>query len=150
MNESAQEKLVPIGVGAVVLKDDAVLLIKRGKPPFLGQWSIPGGSLRYGEATEDAARREVREETGVEIRILGLIGVFEALPRIAPGEAPLGHVVLIDYAAEWTSGEAVAGDDAAAAEFVPVDEAIARLSWDKTREAIARALEIRRDAVKRL
>jgi 8-oxo-dGTP diphosphatase len=150
MDAGAQGKLITVGVGAVVLRGGDVLLVKRGKRPFLGQWSIPGGGLHYGEAIEDCARREVREETGVEIRILGLIGVFEALPRAVAGEGPLGHVVLVDYAAEWTSGELVAGDDAAEAQFVPIEEAIARLSWDKTREAIARAVEIRDGAAKSL
>ncbi|MEX0644241.1 MAG: NUDIX hydrolase [Parvularculaceae bacterium] len=150
MDASAQGKLITIGVGAVVLRGEDVLVIKRGKPPFLGQWSIPGGGLHYGEAIEDAVRREVREETGVEIRILGLIGVFEALPREAEGDGRRGHVVLVDYAAEWLSGEPIAGDDAADAAFVSVAEAISRLSWDKTRLAVARAIEIRDGAAKPL
>lgn len=140
---------VSIGVGAVVFKGDEVLLIKRGKAPFKGNWSIPGGRLHHGERIEEAVHREVREETGLVIRLIGLIGVFEALPdEIA--EAPYSHIVLIDYATEWVGGEPVAGDDAAEAVFVPVEEALARLSWDKTQQALRRAIEIRREAPKSL
>ncbi len=145
-----QSEVIGIGVGAVVFRGEEVLIIKRGKPPFLGCWSIPGGGLNHGEALRDAARREVREETGVEIEIIGLIDVFEALPRETPEDGPLNHMLLIDFAAEWTSGEPAAGDDAAEAEFVSIEEAISRLSWNKTREAIARAQALRAAATKPL
>ncbi|MEQ8177322.1 MAG: NUDIX hydrolase [Amphiplicatus sp.] len=145
-----QREVISIGVGAVVFRGDEVLIVKRGKPPFLGHWSIPGGGLEHGEALKDAARREVREETGVEIQIIGLIDVFEALPRETPEDGPLNHVLLVDYAAEWVSGEPVAGDDAAEAEFVSIKEAVARLSWNKTREAIERAQALRLAATKPL
>lgn len=134
---------IGVGVGAVVFRAGEALIIKRGKAPFIGQWSIPGGSLHEGERLEDAVAREVREETGVEIRLLGLIGVFEALPKMRDGEGFLRHMLMIDYAAEWIRGEPVAGDDAAAAEFVPIEEALARVSWDLTRTAIAGALKLR-------
>lgn len=135
-------KQISIGVGAVVFRGGDVLIIRRGKPPFEGRWSIPGGGLDYGEALEDAVRREVREETGVEIDIIGLIDVYEALPNEAQGEFR-GHYLMIDYAAEWRAGEPVAGDDAAEAAFVPLEEALARLSWDKTRTAVRRAAALR-------
>lgn len=138
----AQEQSIRVGVGAVVFRGDHVLLIKRGKPPFEGRWSIPGGGIRYGERLEDAARREVREETGLDVRIGGLIGVFEVMPTVADPEFSR-HVVLIDYWAEWQLGEPTPGDDAAAAEFVLLDEALARVSWDETRRAIAEALKLR-------
>lgn len=134
---------IGVGVGAVVFRGGDVLIIRRGKAPFLGQWSIPGGGLHEGEKLEDAVLREVREETGVEIRLIGLIGVFEALPEMRDGEGVLRHTLMIDYAAEWVSGIPVAGDDAAAAEFVAYDEALARVSWDLTRTAIAGALKLR-------
>ena len=134
------EPKITVGVGAVVFRGDDVLLIRRGKPPFLGQWSIPGGALHHGEKLEDAVRREVREETGVDIRLGGLIGVFEALPALAGGAR---HVVMVDYWADWTAGAPVAGDDALEAEFVALDEAMRRLSWDETRRAVAGALKLR-------
>lgn len=135
------EGQIRIGVGAVVFRGSEVLVIRRGKPPFLGRWSIPGGGLHYSERLEDAARREVMEETGLSIRIGGLIGVFEAVPDGGPDFDR--HVVMIDYWAEWEVGEPVAGDDAAAAEFAPIEEALTRVSWDETRRAIAEALKLR-------
>lgn len=140
---------IGIGVGAVVFRGGDVLIIKRGKAPFLGQWSIPGGGLHEGERLEDAAVREVMEETAVSVRLLGLIGVFEALPQTRAGEGFLRHTLMIDYAAEWLSGEPVAGDDAAAAEFAPYEEALARVSWDLTRTAIAGALKLRNTVTRR-
>jgi len=119
-------------VGVVCRRGDDVLLIKRGREPLKGKWSIPGGKMDFGETVQDAALRELKEETGVEARITRLIDVVDS---IIDGH----HYVLIDFEAEWISGEPVAGDDAAAAEFVPVDEAMQRVSWDKTRQVIAPA-----------
>ncbi|WP_411815996.1 NUDIX hydrolase [Hyphococcus sp. DH-69] len=130
-----------IGVGAVVFRGDDVLLIKRGKAPFLGHWSIPGGRLEYGERLIDAITREIHEETATTVRILGLLDAFEALPR-TPQQFDR-HTIMIDYVAEWVSGEPVAGDDATEAEFVSIDEAMTRLSWDQTRLALSRAIELR-------
>lgn len=138
----ASSETITVGVGAVVFRGDTVLVIKRGQPPFEGRWSIPGGKLLHGERVVDGVRREVREETGLEIELLGLLDVFDALPGDPDGDFT-SHMVIIDYAAEWVSGEPVAGDDAAEAEFVSIEEAVSRLSWDVTREAIARAAEIR-------
>lgn len=138
---------IRVGVGAVVFKGARVLVIKRGKPPFEGRWSIPGGGLHHGERLEDAVRREVREETALEIRLRGLIGVFEALPGGHPDPTFDRHVVMIDYWAEWVSGEPRAGDDAAAAEFVSREEALRRVAWDETRRAIDEAGKLR-DMVK--
>lgn len=157
---------IKAGVGAVVFRGPDVLVIRRGKEPFKGQWSIPGGGLDYGERLTEAVTREVREETGVEIRLLGLLDVFEALPHETQGRdggpadaaAPAEdaakrlsasvkspHILMIDYVAEWVAGEPRPGDDADAAEFVSLAEAARRISWDVTRRAIARATEWRRE-----
>lgn len=141
---------VLVGVGAVIFRGDEILLIRRGKPPFKGYWSIPGGKLKHGETLRAGLAREVREETGGDIEIGPLIDVFEALPGEIAGREPADHMLLIDFIAEWRGGPPIAGDDAAAAEFVSREEALARLAWDKTRIAIARALEIRRAAAKPL
>ncbi len=135
-----KKETIRIGVGAVVFRGDEVLLVKRGKPPFQGHWSIPGGGLEFGERLEDAVRREVMEETGLEIAVRGLIGVFEAMPADV---GQLTHTVMIDYYAEWVSGEPVAADDAADAGFFSFDEARRRLSWDETRRAVAMAIDMR-------
>ena len=134
------ESKIKVGVGAVVFRGDDVLVIKRGKPPFEGKWSIPGGGLHFNERLEDAARREVAEETAIEIRIGGLIDVFEAVPSETGYD---GHVVMVDYWAEWVSGEPLAGDDAVEAEFVSFETALSRVSWDETRTAIASASKLR-------
>ncbi len=139
----AKDEIIRIGVGAVVFRGDEVLLVRRGKPPFLGHWSIPGGGLEFGERLEDAARREVMEETGIEVEISGLIGVFEA----TPGEAgQTDHIVMVDYYGEWRTGEPVAADDAADTEFVSFDEARRRLAWDETRRALVMAIDAREKA----
>ena len=131
--------MTPIpAVGVVCLRGDEVLLIRRGTPPRLGEWSLPGGRIEPGEKAIDAALRELREETGVEARIVGLIdvvdGVFPEIDR---------HYVLIDYAARWLSGEPVAGDDAAEARFVALDEVEALIDWSETRRIIRMAADAR-------
>jgi 8-oxo-dGTP diphosphatase len=129
-----------ISVGAVIFRNTEVLLIKRAKPPFKGHWSIPGGKVDYGESLEAALAREVGEETGIEIRILGLINAFESLPDgpDAP-DANDPHFVMLDYVADWVRGEPQASDDAEEAEFMPFDEALSRLAWDQTRLALQQA-----------
>ena len=121
-------------VGVVCLRGDEVLLIRRGKPPREGEWSLPGGRIEPGERATEAGLRELREETGVEARITGLIDVVDGLFPEAGR-----HYVLIDYAAEWVSGEPVAGDDAAEARFAPLAEVEALVGWGETRRIIAEA-----------
>ncbi|WP_306250851.1 NUDIX hydrolase [Parvularcula sp. IMCC14364] len=136
-----QNKSIKPAVGAVVFRGQEVLLVKRGRPPLQGHWSIPGGKIEFGEAAEDAVRREVMEEAGIEIEVIGLIDVFEALPQKDEG----GHYIMIDYVARHISGEPVASDDAEEAAFLPFSEALSRLAWDQTRTALQQArLALRR------
>lgn len=128
-------------VGVVCLRGDQVLLIKRGTPPRLHQWSLPGGRLEWGETTAAAALRELKEETGVDAELLGLIDVVDGVFPARPGGEITRHYVLIDYAARWTGGEPAAGDDAADARFASRDEAMALVEWDETRRVIAEAYE---------
>ncbi|GAA0655060.1 NUDIX hydrolase [Brevundimonas lenta] len=125
-------------VGVVCLRGDEVLLIRRGQPPRQGEWSLPGGRIEAGERVVDAALRELREETGVEARITGLLDVVDG---VFPDAGR--HYVLIDYAAEWLSGEPVAGDDAAEARFVALDQVTALIDWSETRRIIDLAVATR-------
>ena len=126
-------------VGVVCLKGDEVLLIRRGTPPRLNQWSLPGGRLEWGETLQVAALRELKEETGVDAELLGLVDVVDGVFPARPGGEITRHYVLIDYAARWLAGEPRAGDDAAEARFVSRDEAMALVEWDETRRVIAEA-----------
>ena len=132
--------MTPIpAVGVVCLRGDEVLLIRRGKPPRLGEWSLPGGRIEPGEAAVDAALRELREETGVEADIGGLIDVVDGIFS----EAGL-HYVLIDYVATWRSGEPAAGDDAIDAAFHPVTAIDSLIDWVETRRIIRAAVALAR------
>ncbi len=125
-------------VGIVCLRGDEVLLIRRGTPPRQGEWSLPGGRIESGERAMDAALRELREETGVEAEITGLIDVVDGLfPEAAR------HYVLIDYAARWLAGEPVAGDDATEARFVALDQVESLVDWAETLRVIRMAAATR-------
>ncbi len=123
-------------VGVVCLRDGEVLLIRRGRPPKQGEWSLPGGRIEPGERAMEAALRELREETGVEAEITGLIDVVDGIFPEAGR-----HYVLIDYAARWLAGEPVAGDDAVEARFAPLGEIEPLVGWDETRRVIRMAVE---------
>jgi 8-oxo-dGTP diphosphatase len=99
-----------VGVGGVIIANDRALLIKRGHPPLEGEWSIPGGTLELGETLREGVRRELAEETGVEVRVLDLIEVFERIFRDDKGR-PRYHFVILDYLCEAIAGEPRAGSD---------------------------------------
>ena len=101
-----------VGVGAIVWKGDRVLLIRRGQAPRKGFWSLPGGRQELGETVRECCVREIREETGIEIRILGIADIVDLIER-DEGGAVERHYTVIDFVAEWVGGEAVAGTDAA-------------------------------------
>ena len=126
-------------VGVVCLRGEAVLLIRRGSPPLLGAWSLPGGRIEWGERAADAALRELAEETGVEAELLGLVEVADGL--FGEGPRPDRHYVLVDYAARWRSGEPRAGDDAAEAAFHPLATIEALGMWSETVRVIRLAVE---------
>lgn len=132
-NTSGQSGLYPVpAVGVVCWRGDEVLLIKRGRAPRLGEWSIPGGKVNRGESLHDAALRELFEETGIVAEIGPLLAVYEIIE-------PHFHYVLIDYVASWKNGEARAGDDAADAHFMPLDEAMSLITKDDIRDVLMRS-----------
>ena len=137
-----------VGVGAVILDGDRVLLVKRGQAPSLGKWSIPGGLVHLGESIEDAVRREVAEECGVRIRILDLCGVIDRVrhaPAAGAADARVHyHYVIIDYLAAIESGEPRAGSDAAEVRWVPIDGVAAYDTTDGLADMVHRAQRIRR------
>jgi ADP-ribose pyrophosphatase YjhB (NUDIX family) len=108
-------------VGAIVIHGGCVLLIERGRPPQQGYWSLPGGVVEVGERLEEALRREVREETGLLVRPVTVVEIFERILRDSEGR-PEYHYVLIDYLCEVTGGEARAADDARRLEWVSRQE----------------------------
>jgi ADP-ribose pyrophosphatase YjhB (NUDIX family) len=109
-----------VAVGAVVWKDDRLLLVKRAFPPRQGMWSLPGGRQAAGETVHQAAEREIREEAGIEITLLGVAAVVDLIDR--DQREIRYHYTVIDMLAEWRSGEAVAGDDALDVIWVSVAE----------------------------
>lgn len=106
-----------VGVGAIIFRRDRILMAQRGKDPLKGWWSLPGGALELGESLEDGVRREVLEETGLEVQVTRLFEVFERIMRDAAG-APEYHYVLIDYVCRVTGGKLFPGDDVSAVDWV--------------------------------
>jgi len=108
-------------VGAIVFRDEKVLLVKRANPPGQGLWAIPGGRVELGETLKEAARREVREETGVIINPKEPVYVFEVIERDDEGGIRF-HYVIIDLLAEYLSGEPNPGADASEARWISSEE----------------------------
>jgi ADP-ribose pyrophosphatase YjhB (NUDIX family) len=108
-----------VGVAAVIFKGEEVLLVRRGQEPARELWSLPGGLVELGEDLEEALKREVEEETGLTVEILGVTAVLDRIYRDRDGGIPY-HYVLIDFACGYARGEPVPGSDSTAAEFVPL------------------------------
>src|SRR5580692_7697603 len=119
-----------LGVGGVIIENGRALLIRRGSEPLRGEWSIPGGTLELGESLERGVARELLEETGLEVRVLELIEVFDRVyegddPPAGGGlekKGPKYHFVIVDYLCERIGGEAVAGSDVTHGAFAREDE----------------------------
>lgn len=126
-------------VGVVCLRGDEVLLIRRGKAPRKGEWSLPGGRIEWGETAAAAALRELEEETGVTADLLGLVDVVDGFFAHREGDEVSRHFVLVDYAARWRSGTPQAGDDATDARFFPLAAIGALGLWSETVRVIEQA-----------
>ena len=110
-----------VGVGAVIVRGRHGLIVKRGHEPRQGEWSLPGGLLNLGESLTDAARREVKEETGLDVELGPIVETFDRIHRDADGRIRY-HFVIVDYVCWSTSGEAVAGSDADDVAWVTEEE----------------------------
>lgn len=143
MSDSPSQPIA--GVGAVIWNAAGeIVLIRRGQPPRMGEWSIPGGKLEWGESVKEALAREVREETGLEIEIVALVDVVDSVTRDEAG-AVVRHYVLIDFAARAAGGTLSPGSDAADARWVPYGALGEYGLWRETRriiEASARIMKI--------
>jgi 8-oxo-dGTP diphosphatase len=129
-----------VGVGVVVLGEQGVLLIQRGNPPRQGSWSLPGGGQNLGEKVEDCALREVREETGMEISLIGLIDVVNSIQMDDHNNVRF-HYTLVDFAAHVSGGMLVPGDDAMDARWF-TRRAIGEMDlWAETVRVIDLAIE---------
>jgi 8-oxo-dGTP diphosphatase len=125
-----------VGIGVVVLKDDSVLLVRRGKPPGMGTWALPGGAQDLGETCEQAARRELVEETGLSVGTLHLAANVDSIRRDAAGRVQF-HYTIIDFAAKWETGEPVAGSDVTEAVWAPLAKLDAYGLWSEAHRVIA-------------
>ncbi len=119
-----------VAVGAVVFKENRVLLVRRGQPPAEDLWAIPGGSVEIGETLQQAAEREIWEETGIRIRAAKPVYTFDVIER-DESQGIRFHYVIIDLSADYVSGELAAGDDAVEARWVSAEE-IKTLAVNKT------------------
>ena len=123
-------------MGAVVFKEDKVLLVLRGKPPAEKQWSIPGGCVELGETLQEAAEREIVEEAGIIIQAKKPIYTFDVIERDENGDIRF-HYVIVDLAADYVSGELRAGDDAVDVSWVSLEDLNNRNVSDATRKLLA-------------
>jgi len=106
-----------VAVGAIVFKDDKVLLVRRGRAPAKGMWAIPGGSMELGETLQAAAEREIYEETGILIRAKEPVFTFDVIERDGDGRIRY-HYVIVDMIADYVGGALRSGDDAVEARWV--------------------------------
>jgi ADP-ribose pyrophosphatase YjhB (NUDIX family) len=129
------------GVGAVVIADGRILLVRRGAAPRIGHWSLPGGAQELGETFAEACAREVREETGIKIEILGLVDAVDSITRDAGGRVQY-HYLLVDLLARPSGGALKAGDDVSDARWFAPDEALALPLWSETARVIRKGIAL--------
>jgi len=126
-----------VGVGAVVVHEGRVLLIRRGKEPLRGRWTVPGGTVEVGETLHEALVREIQEETGIVVRPRDVLLVFDRIERDDGGVRY--HYVIIDYLCDYVSGSPRAGSDAEAVALVPPEDLPAYALPDKAQGVVLEA-----------
>lgn len=131
-----------VGVGAIVIHDDRILLIRRGNEPLKGEWSVPGGAVECGETLEAAIAREVREETGLDVEVGPIVDVIDRI-RLDSAGRPQYHYVLIDYVCRLTGGTLRCGSDAVDARWADLDEVAALGVSPATISVIRKAFDMR-------
>ena len=124
-----------VGAGAVIVRGDQVVLVRRGRPPLAGEWSIPGGVVKLGETLRQAAEREAREETSLEIEADEVLEVFESITPDAQGKTCY-HYVIVDFLCRLKSGELRAGSDAMEVKWCRAEE----LAEQKVSEAATKVI----------
>jgi ADP-ribose pyrophosphatase YjhB (NUDIX family) len=136
-----------VGVGVVLLRPPidgapaAVLLVRRGKPPAMGSWSLPGGAQELGETAEDAARRELAEETGLTAGPLVLAANVDSIHRNPEGRVQF-HYTILDFAGWWQAGAPSAGSDVTDAVFAPLDDLGRFELWSEAHRVIGLACRL--------
>jgi 8-oxo-dGTP diphosphatase len=110
-----------VGVGAVIVENDRVLLIQRGNAPMQGEWSLPGGALELGETLEEGVKREVLEETGLQVEPVAKVEVFDRIAHDESGRVQY-HYVLVDFLCSVTGGDAACASDATDLRWAARDE----------------------------
>ncbi|MGA2026338.1 MAG: NUDIX hydrolase [Syntrophobacteraceae bacterium] len=126
------------GVGAIIFRGTDVLLVKRGHPPALGKWSIPGGLVELGESLEASVRREVLEEVGLEVKVIDLVAALDRVIFDQEGRIEY-HYILLDFLCEVIGGRLSAGTDADECRFVPIEDLCRHDMTRGTEEVIVRA-----------
>ncbi|HEY1930642.1 MAG TPA: NUDIX hydrolase [Acetobacteraceae bacterium] len=132
-----------VGIGVVALKGDSVLLVRRGKPPNVGSWTLPGGAQEVGETAEEAGRRELLEETGITVGRLHFAAHVDNIRRDAEGRVQF-HYTILDFAGLWESGDPVAATDVSEAVWVPLHKLEEYRLWHEAYRVIAIARELTR------
>jgi 8-oxo-dGTP diphosphatase len=137
---SREYPLYPIpGVAGIIVRDDEVLLVQRGKDPSKGKWGIPGGVVEVGETIEEAIVREVKEETGCECKPIKRLAIFDSIRKDDDGRIHW-HYILFEFLCKYISGEVLASDDAAEARWVKLTELERVNIMDSTRKFIEKVI----------
>lgn len=123
-SEKAGQRGPSLTVDAILVIDKKILLVERGRKPFKGMFALPGGFVEYGERVEDAVVREMKEETGLDVRVKCILGVYSE-----PDRDPRGHTASVVFEVERTGGEIMPGDDASDVKLFPLDS-LPQLAFD--------------------